>query len=226
VHALRNDNFAEDIELALVDPPSGFWLSGAVVPGNADRVQLTLTVPPTPPQGPVVLDMIGRARGKGNGASLTRPAVPAESMMQAFIWNHLIPVEDWSVMVSGKPGPKPPFDIVMTSPRIVLPVGGDVYVPVRPVNKTVNPDELQVTLNEPKGVSAKIVIDVAGAFAIKLTTDAEQVEPGSRGNLLLHAHRMTNPPATRDNPNPKPWRTDFGYFPAIPFEVAKQKSKH
>jgi hypothetical protein len=151
--------------------------------------------------------------------------VPAESMMQAFIWHHLIPVEDWSVIVSGNPGPKPPFDIVMPGPRIMLQLGGDTYVPVRPANKNVNPDELFVTLNEPKGVSAKIVIDAAGAFAIKITTDAEKVEPGLRGNLLLHAHRITTPAATEGNPNPKPWRTDFGYFPAIPFEIAKQKSK-
>jgi hypothetical protein len=225
VHALRNDNFAEDIELALLDPPPGFWLSGAILPGNADHVQLTLTVPATPPEDPVVLEMAGRSRGKGNGPMITRPAVPAENMMQAFIWRHLVPVEDWAVIVSGKPGPKPPFDIVMPGPRILLPVGGDVYVPVRPANKNVNPEELFVTLNEPKGVTAKIAIDAMGAFAVKITTDAEKVEPGSRGNLLLHAHRLATPNATKENPNPKPWRTDFGYFPAIPFEIAKEKSK-
>ncbi len=220
VHALRQDNFKEDIELALIDPPPGFYLSGGVIPGNADHVQMTLTMPPTPPDGPIVLEMAGRARGKGSRTWLTKPAVPAENMMQAFIWYHLVPVEDWSVVVSGKPGQKPPFDIIVPAPRVTLPRGGELILPVRPVSKNVAPNELHVTLKEPKGVSAEIITDSFGQFAIKLTTDAKEAEPGLRGNLLLQAYRESTPAPTESNPKPKPWRTDFGYFPAIPFEIA------
>lgn len=223
VHAMRNDNFAEDIELALVNPPPGFSLSGGVVPGNADRVQMTLGAPPTSPAGPVVLEMVGRAKGKGGRTWITRPAVPAENMMQAFAWYHLVPVEEWTVVVSGKPGQKPPFDILLPAPRVLLPVGGEVILPVRPVSKNVTPKELGVALTEAKGVTAEIITDEQGNFAVKLTTDAKEVEPGSRGNLLLRAHRETTPAPTESNPNPRPWRTDFGYFPAIPYEIAKQK---
>lgn len=224
VHALRNDNFNEDIELALVDPPPGFWLSGAVIPGNADRVQMTLTVPPAPVDGPVVLEMAGRARGKSSRAWITRPVVPAENMMQAFIWFHLIPVEDWSVIVSGRPTPKPPFDIALPSAVVTLPHGGEFFLPVRAVSKNVNLNELHVALEEPKGISAELISNGMGGFAIKLSTERDKVKSGLRGNILLRAHRESTPAPTEENPNPKPWRTDFGYFPAVPFEIAGQKS--
>lgn len=220
VYAMRKDNFPEDIELALLEPPPGFRLSGNVIPENTDRVQMTLTVPTTVPEGPVVLEMAGRARRGTSRAYLTRAAVPAENMMQAFIWHHLIPVEDWSVIVSGRPGPKLPFEILLNAPRVTLPRGKEVFLPARPLSKGVNPKELHVALADPEGISAEIVTDDFGRFAVKLTADGEKVEPGLRGNLLLHAYRETTSAPTEENPNPKPRRTDYGYFPAIPFEIS------
>ncbi len=220
VHALRQDDFNEDIELALVSPPPGFWISGGVLPGESERVQMTLTMPPEPPEGPVVLEMVGRARrAKNSKTFITRPVVPAERMMQAFIWYHLVPVEDWTVVVSGTPRSKPPFDVLVAGPRIPLRRDGDVFLPVRPHNRDFSADEIQLELVEPEGVSAEVVSDGRGRFAVKLSTDAEKVERGLRGNLLLHAFRETTPAATEANPNPKPRRTDYGYFPAAPFEA-------
>jgi hypothetical protein len=220
VHALRKDNFKEDIELALIEPPPGFGLSGAVIPGTADHVQMTLTVPSTPPEGPVVLEMAGRARRGTSRSYVTRAAVPAENMMQAFIWYQLVPVEEWNVIVSGKPGPKPPFEILINVPRVTLPRGKEIILPVRPTSKNVNPKNLRVALEEPEGVTAEIVSDEFGRFAIKLTTDSEKSKAGLSGNLLLHAYQETTPAPTEENPNPKPRRTDYGFFPALPFEIS------
>lgn len=225
VHAMRQDNFAEDIEVALVDPPPGFALSGNTIPGNADRVTMTLSLPPQAPKGPIVLEMAGRARGRGNNTWVVRPAVPAENMMQAFAWTHLIPVEEWTVIVSGNPSPKPPFDIAVTAPRIALPRGGEVYLPVRAVNKNINLDELHVELTEPKGVTADIVSNGMGSFAIQLVMDPAKTVPGQRGNLIFNAHRIVTPESTKDNPNPKARRTNYGSFPAVPFEIATQSPK-
>ncbi len=222
VYALREDNFTDDIELKLVDPPPGFFLSGGIIPGNADQVQLTLTMPPTPPEGPVVLNMVGSALGKGKQI---RPAVPAENMMQAFIWHHLIPVENWSVIVSGKPAPKPPYNIIMTGPRLLVQRGGTTYLPIQPINKNVSAGDVQISLSEPKGITAKVVTNNMGTYAIEVTGDAEQLEAGLRGNLLFYAYRTTTPAPTKENPNPQTRRTDFGYFPAISFEVVGQKSR-
>lgn len=226
VYALRTDGFDEEIELSLLEPPPGFQLAGGVIPGKADRARMTLTVPDTPRNGPVVLEMEGRARhGSGNRTLLTRPAVPAENMMQAFIWYHLVPVEEWNVIVSGQPGARPPFELLTPSGRLPLPRGGKYLVPVRPLAKNIVADELRVGLSEPpKGISAEIVTDEMGGFAVQWTTDGASVEPGLRGNLLLHVYRETTPEPTEANPAPRPRRTDYGFLPAIPFEVDQRKA--
>ncbi len=114
VFAMRKDGFDQDIELQLVDPPDGFRIDGGIMPGDLDRVRMTLTVPNTAIDEPVTLEMEGSApRRMRSRSMIVRPAVPAENMMQAFIWYHLVPVEKWNVVVSGKPGAKMPFEIVM-----------------------------------------------------------------------------------------------------------------
>jgi len=226
VFALRSDGFAEDIDLTLVDPPPGFHLAGKVVPGSADHVRMTLTVPATPPDGPVVLEMEGKARrGDSRRSYITRPAIPSENMMQAFIWHHLVPVEQWNVIISGRPGARPPFEIVMPAERIAVPHGGEFILPLRPVAQNIAIDELQVAISEPPpGISAAIATDGAGRYAVKLKATAEEASVGLRDNLLIYAYREWTPRATEANPAPKPRRTDYGYFPAVPIEVTGRRT--
>jgi hypothetical protein len=226
VFALRKDGFAEDIEVSLVDPPEGFRLDGRVVPRGVDRIQMTLTVPATAPAKPVQLEMEGAARrGSRSRTSIVRPAVPAENMMQAFIWYHLVPVEQWSVVVSGRPGAKMPIQIRMPSDRIVLPRGGELLLNILPLVKNIEADQFHVELIEPpEGITASIISDEAGRFAIEVTTSADEVEPGLRGNLLINVYKEYTPEPTEAEPAPKPRRTDYGMMRAIPFEVTKRKS--
>jgi hypothetical protein len=155
---------------------------------------------------------------------MVRPAIPAEHMMQAFIWYHLVPVENWNVIVSGKPGPKMPFRPLMPSSGLMLPRGGDLFVGVQPLAKNITGDDIQVQLSEPpEGVSASIVTDAEGKFAVKISTD-EEAEAELRGNLLMQFYKESTPKPTEENPAPKTRRTDYGYFPAIPFEISKRKS--
>ncbi len=219
VYALRQDDFKEDIQLALIDPPAEFRLAGGILPGNAEHVQVTLTMPDKAPEGPVVLEMAGRAKRKGGRTFITKPAIPAENMMQAFIWYHLVPVEDWQVVVSGSRSRRPAFDIVYNRTRIPLRRGGDVFIPVRPHNQNLVVDEIKLELDEPKGISAQLLSDRMGRYALKLTTDADEVEAGLRGNLLFQVFRETTPAPTKANPQPQPRRTAYGYLPAVPFEV-------
>ena len=127
----------------------------------------------------------------------------------------------WTVVVSGSPRSKPPFDIVFNGPRVPLPRGGDVFIPVRPHHQNFVADEIRLELAEPEGILAEVVGDGMGRYALKLSADADadKVESGLRGNLLLHAFRETTPAPTKAKPQPKPRRRDYGYFPAVPFEV-------
>lgn len=226
VFALRRDGFDQEIELSLLDAPSGFKLDGGMIPGDSDHVPMTLTVPSKAPSEPVVLEMEGSASRRSRSRSMiVRPAVPAENMMQAFIWHHLVPVENWNVIVSGKPGAKVPFRVVSTSPRIKIPRGSDFILNVQPLVKNIPADQMNVELSDPpEGISASIVTNDSGAFAIKISTSKEDVKPGSQGNLLMSVFKEYTPAPTEAEPAPKTRRTNYGFLPAIPFEVAVRKS--
>ena len=100
VYALRKDGFSDDIALVLRDAPTGFKLSGDRVPAQQDQVKLTLKVPPTPTKEPTGLRMEGNA--VIGGREIVRPAIPADDMMQSFIYRHLVPAKELKVTVSGR----------------------------------------------------------------------------------------------------------------------------
>jgi len=100
VYALRQDGFTNDIALALQDTSSGFKLSGARIPANQDKVRLTLTIPADTRQEAVSLNLEGRATVQGR--QIVRPAVPADDMMQAFFYRHLVLAKELKVAVSRR----------------------------------------------------------------------------------------------------------------------------
>jgi hypothetical protein len=103
VYALRKDGFSGEIALALKEAPSGFALSGGRVPADKDQVNLSLKAPPTSIKEPVSLCLEGRAEIQGR--QVVRPAVPADDMMQAFFYRHLVPAKDLKVAVIGRAAP-------------------------------------------------------------------------------------------------------------------------
>ena len=109
VYALRKDGFDGEIELGLKDAPDGFQLSGARIPAGEDSIRLTLTLPVRRLDGPEHLEMLGRAQISGK--RVTRRAVPAEDMMQAFIYRHLVPAENWLVSNIGKGWRRPSLQL-------------------------------------------------------------------------------------------------------------------
>ena len=103
VYALRKDGFSGEIALSLKDAPSGFALSGGRVPADKDQVNLSLKAPPASIKEPVSLCLEGRAVIQGR--ELVRLAVPADDMMQAFFYRHLVPAKDLKVAVIGRAAP-------------------------------------------------------------------------------------------------------------------------
>ena len=219
VYALRRDDFNDDILLSLVDPPDGFKLDGGVVPSDADKVRLTLTVPPTATTEPVVLEMDGQSLGGHGQRRFSRPAVPAENMMQAFIWYQLVPAEQWTVVLSGKAGTKLPLGFPPVD-RVKLKLGETTLLGARLTQETPAPGEIRVELSEPPaGITVEKVSAEGPGLVVVLATDADSVKPGLRGNLIFEAYRESTPAPTEATPSPKPYRTSFGLLPAIPFEV-------
>jgi hypothetical protein len=212
VYALRRDGFAGDIALRLKDAPAGFALSGGWVPGGQDKVRLTLLTPPRPIDEPVELALEGRATIQGR--EVRRLSVPAEDMMQAFAYRHLVSAKEWLVRVSGAVRFRDPSKL---SPGITvkLPTGGTA--PVRlwlPVGRQAG--QVRLALNEPpEGIAIEKVAPAQGGVSFLLRTDAAKVKPGLKGNLIVDAFM--------ERPAPAGARRQFwGTLPAIPFEVIRQ----
>lgn len=100
VYALRKDGFAGEIDLSLQDSPTGFSLDVHQVPAKQDEVQIMLRVPFTASRQPVSLKLEGRATIQGR--DVAHPVVPAEDMMQAFAYRHLVPSQELKVSISGR----------------------------------------------------------------------------------------------------------------------------
>jgi hypothetical protein len=218
VFALRRDGFAGDISLRLKDAPAGFTLAGAWVPAGQDQVRLTVTVPPTPTEEPVSLHLEGHA--VIDGRELARPAVPAEDMMQAFIYRHLVPAEDLLVAVVGPRRYRAQVKRRGDQP-VQLPVGGSIQVPfTMPVGLML--DQVKLTLNAPPaGVTIGKLSRTGSGVSIELRTDAKKIEPGRKGNLIVDAfmERAVIGPGGKPRGNKR--RIPLGTLPAIPFEVAE-----
>jgi len=78
-------------------------LSSGRVPADKDQAKLSLKAPPTSIKEPVSLCLEGRAVIEGR--EVVRPAVPADDMMQAFFYRHLVPAKDLKVAVIGRAAP-------------------------------------------------------------------------------------------------------------------------
>jgi len=117
VFALRCDGFTSAMNLELKDAPEGFSLSGARVLENQDKAQFTLKAPPELSKKPVAMAIEGYAMIAGKLVRHT--AVPAEDMMQAFAYRHMVPSKELAVTVNGPPRLFMPdaFKIISATPR-------------------------------------------------------------------------------------------------------------
>jgi hypothetical protein len=221
VYALRKDGFAGEIALSLRGAPKGFKLGGAKVPAKEDRVKLTLTVPPTPMGQPVNLQFEGRATVAGR--EVTHAALPAQDMMQAFEYRHLVPSRELDVAVTGRAASKSsPVKILGETP-VKIPAGGTASFRVASSSKDKTfSKKLHLELAEaPEGIVIKKVTPSDDGMEVLLESDAAKVKPGQTGNLLVGAF----PPKPAKTPKGKSASKKAGpaaMLPAIPFEIVQK----
>jgi hypothetical protein len=219
VYALRKDGFSGAITLALKDAPAGFVLSGARVPENQDHVPLTLTVPPGPRSEPVRLSLEGHA--VIDGREVVRPAVPADDLMQAFAYHHLVPAQDMLLAVTRRWAMRAQVKTLGGQP-VQIPAGATARIQVGMlVSRSF--DRIQVELSEPPdGIAVEKVLPMEKGLEIVVRSDAAKVKPGLQGNLIASVSGERLPPENGKTPAPNRGRTPLGTLPAIPFEVVAQ----
>ncbi|HYW79366.1 MAG TPA: hypothetical protein VE890_07290, partial [Thermoguttaceae bacterium] len=95
--ALRTWGAWGDITLSVQGLPDGFAVSDAAITARQNEVHLTLTAPADAPLGVVTPTFIGT--GTFGQKTVVRNAVGAEAIMQAFIYWHDVPTEEFLLAV-------------------------------------------------------------------------------------------------------------------------------
>jgi hypothetical protein len=220
VYALRKDGFTNGISLALADAPAGFSLSGARVPAGQDRVRITISAPPRFVGEPARITLEGRAVIQGK--LVVRTAVPAEDMMQAFAYRHLVPAKELKVAMIGAgrmAGRGMPLRLTDNQP-VKIQAGGTARVRITGPSAAFA-DRVQLELSEPPdGIAIQNVTPVREGAEIVLKADDKAAKPGLKGNLILNifASRPQGA-AEKAKKQANQRRAALGTLPAIPFEI-------
>jgi len=215
VYALRKDGFSQDINLFLTYAPADFALTGARIPANQDEVRLTLLVPATVRPKPVHLALEGRALIQGR--QVTREATPAEDMLQAFAYHHLVPANDMMVTVSGRARARFPARLLENGPVKIRPGGTALVHFAIPRGASANKIEL-VLSDPPEGITLKNTVVTNDGAVLQIQADAEKVKPGLKANLIVEAHPEA---AKKRGGVGKMSQFALGTLPAVPFEVIR-----
>jgi hypothetical protein len=214
VYALRRDGFAGEIALALKAPPPGFTLSGGRVPAGENLVRLTINAPAGAQSQPRNLRLEGRATI--DGREVAHPVVPADDMMQAFEYRHLVPAQELKVAVSSRAA-KASFTILNKTP-IKIAAGGTARIKIgAPASRLL--DNVRFELSDPPpGIVIQSTSPAPAGVEILLHCDAATAKPGLKGNLLITIVRgNAKQPAKGKSKTPK--EQTRMTLPAVPFEV-------
>ena len=114
IYSVRKDGYNGPIKVTLKDPPKGFSSSGVTIAAGKEVSTLTVKTTLFKTDTPVALNIIGTATI--DGKDVTHQAVAAEDKMQAFLWRHLLPAEEFVAYVYNpdmggpvnRPYPPPP----------------------------------------------------------------------------------------------------------------------
>jgi hypothetical protein len=225
-HAMRRDGFDGAIELALVDAPDGFTMSAGQIAAGEETATVTLSAPrgATRQIAPVRLE----GRAQIGGATVTRPAVPAEDQMQAFLWRFIVPQEEMLVAVTGSqtiPAVWRPLARGFELPdetAVRIPLGGTAQVALtapRTLPDGTPLEKVRFRLSHlPRGVTLRGASLTANGVVFTLKGDAHIAGVGDTGNAIIEA--FVDPGADADQRDQAgTGRIPLGVLPAIAFEI-------
>jgi hypothetical protein len=202
----------------LKDAPAGFKLSGGRIPAGCSHIRMTLMAPAQAPDQPVALQLEGRARIAGQ--TVSRPAVPAEDMMQAFLYRHLVPSEELLVAVKKSKWRVPLVELATDGP-VRIRAGGTTQVRLK-TRKRSALKQMQLELRDPpEGLTLHNVTVVPEGLAFQLKADKDAMETGFEGNLIVEAFTQYAQKNKNGKPTGKKRRASAGFLPAIPIKVVQ-----
>jgi hypothetical protein len=230
-HAVRKDGFDGDIDLTLDGAPAGFALSDARIPSGKDSAEVKLSAPRGAPRQVFPLQV--EAHAEIGGVAVSRPVVPAEDMMQAFAYRHLVPQQELLVAV---PGPRPvpavwrplvPGVRVASATPVQIPLGGTAQVQVE-APRTL-PDGRQSALqavrfglsSAPRGVTLQGTAVTPTGVTLTLKADAYIAQAGDSANLIVEAFTEAEAKGPGGQPGARKQRAPLGVLPPIAFQIVQ-----
>lgn len=220
VYALRKDGFAGAIVIQLKHAPAEFALSGARVPENTDQVRLTLTVPGDAPSEP--LDLLLEGTAVINGQEVSRPVIPADDLMQAFAYHHLVPAQELKIVVlqTARFGGRNWVRMLDKTP-VKIPIGGIARMRLRAPSSAFV-ERFQLELNDPpKGVTLREVAPAPEGPELVFACDKGAAAKGMKGNLIVNVVPKALASAQKAKGPANNRRAALTTLPAIPFEITE-----
>jgi len=198
---LRKEGFNGEINLSLINAAKGVSLDGAIIPANQDQFQLTISLPGFIPLGITTLQIEGTA--KIGNKIIHHDLVPAEEMIQAFSYKHLVPAKEFVVDVTEKAN-------VIVSHQISgnnilhIPKGGSVDIGMDINRGEGFNDKLKfVLVNPPKGITLteKQITEKDKKISITIKSNDKECKTGFKGNLIFQVmqgnKKICNVPAVQ-----------------------------
>jgi len=219
-YALRKDGYQGEVAIKLNMPvQAGFILNGGLIPAGQDKVRATLTFPPDYVDKPINLSMTGHGTVDG-GRLIVHPVVPADDLIQAFVYHHLVPAKQGLAVISGSwRGGRAVMDVLSHEP-ITLPSGGTgrLVLSTPAYRGGGMQRDVQFELNEPpEGIVIDKTTYAPEGMVVAIRTDAA-IKPGFKGNLIVEVFHETTGKEKDGKPGQKR-RWSSGFLPAIPFKV-------
>lgn len=200
VHALRYGGFTGEIQLALRDEMPGIELQRAVIPEGVDSTHVVIAAKPRAEEQLTALEIEGTA--ECGSRMVRRRAVPAEDMMQAFIYRHWVAAQQFLVRVQEPQ----PVTVTLNLPKggvFRVRPGSDITISsTAKWSRNNTPQGIRLTLAEPPEwltLKTTSIGGQGGGIVLKVSPNAE---PGDKAAVLLNGNIRLEKPASDPDYNP------------------------
>ncbi len=187
VHAIKKDGFDEDIKFNVKN--RGFQIKNNIIPKGTDSFRFLLKSPEKSKNNLVELKFEGSS--VSNGKTITSTAIPADDVMQAFLFRHLLPRK--STMVSLLQNTHSPNVKLLTKTPVLLSSNSTVKIEIKVPKGIKEKDFILEFDNPPKGFSIKNIKLNNGIVSFDLITDKDMKSNKKIGNLILTGFRKQIP---------------------------------
>jgi hypothetical protein len=215
VQALRRDGYVGPIDVMPTDASKGVEVHGGRIPAGQDGVTVTVRIPNESDNQPLSLALQGQAR---IGGRLIRHAVvPADDLMQAFLYRHLVPAQELLISIQKGRGRVWSVEQKGSSP-VCIAQGGVARVHLKTRKNAITKETRLVLKNAVAQLSLHDVKNVPDGFTFQVKAKKD-IDTDLAGNLIIEMVREYRPKQKDGTLAKTKRRWSMGFLPAIPFEV-------